>query len=447
MNVRYYLVFSWSLLATLLACKHDQEQIIPGPEEPVKQNFIRPKGTPNGQLVQKTIGPEGGTLVSADHRLIMTIPAGAVKQVTNFSIQPITNTLSDSASSAYRLLPEGTTFEKPVTLQMPYTQTDLLNTSAQALFLAYQGSDGVWKYLPSTELDEANKTLKVQTHHFSDWGVFAEFYLSSNTGYLKAGESADVHLLTFDFGNITSLDNPEVAIAKQKTLNNPANIQNWKASVGTLEVHSSKTLASYTAPAEVPDYGLTALITVEVANFIPPGQVKRIGGTGRVTMLTTIIIEGQTYFHLFEDDDSRLDVTYGAFISAEEGGVITASMRNDQALAIVIYADPNDYRRSYPYYFSERDATKNHKAEISMGAPGSPENWISRYEGCTSTGEFDPHVSPGSVQITGQVVLNGKMYLTGSFIATLYLENGVCGKNYTRQERSVHGDFRVQVLN
>src|SRR5216684_9417787 len=48
-------------------------------------------GTPVGDKVTKDIGPAGGTLVSPDGRLTLTVPPNALTETLPFAIQPITN--------------------------------------------------------------------------------------------------------------------------------------------------------------------------------------------------------------------------------------------------------------------------------------------------------------------------------------------------------------------
>src|SRR5262245_28927723 len=89
--------------------KHSGEA--PPPPSPIHT----PKGTTLGSPVSATIGSGGGGLISADGRISLIVPAGAVTSNTTFSIQPIRNTLdTNSAAPAYRLLPEGQTFAQPV---------------------------------------------------------------------------------------------------------------------------------------------------------------------------------------------------------------------------------------------------------------------------------------------------------------------------------------------
>ena len=48
-------------------------------------------GTPTGTAVSKSIGPSGGSLLSADGRIELIIPSGALSANTNIVIQPVTN--------------------------------------------------------------------------------------------------------------------------------------------------------------------------------------------------------------------------------------------------------------------------------------------------------------------------------------------------------------------
>src|SRR4051812_2234058 len=49
------------------------------------------KGTSLGAKLTKTLGAAGGTIVSADGRLTITFPAGALATDTEIGIEPITN--------------------------------------------------------------------------------------------------------------------------------------------------------------------------------------------------------------------------------------------------------------------------------------------------------------------------------------------------------------------
>jgi hypothetical protein len=133
---------------------------------------------PAGTFVSKAIGPAGGELVSADGKLKIKVPSGAVNADVQFGIQPVTNTLFEGNTTrmTYRLLPEGTPFSKPVSLTFTYTDDDLQRTSEDVMAVAWQQPDGAWKIVPA-RLNKTNKTVTAETTHFSDWTTTGGFEL------------------------------------------------------------------------------------------------------------------------------------------------------------------------------------------------------------------------------------------------------------------------------
>jgi hypothetical protein len=106
-----------------------------------------------------------------DGRIALTIPAGALASNTVISIQPLTNMAHGKIGAAYRLTPEGQTFLTPVTLTFPYTDQDLLGTSAEVLGAAFQTADGYWQWAGDATVDTAAKTVSIGSSHFSDWSL------------------------------------------------------------------------------------------------------------------------------------------------------------------------------------------------------------------------------------------------------------------------------------
>ncbi|HEU4697592.1 MAG TPA: hypothetical protein VFS40_00270 [Gemmatimonadales bacterium] len=133
-------------------------------------------GQPTGAAVTATIGPEGGTLASADGKLTVTVPAGAVSAATTFSVQPVENlahgALRDGVGG-YGLEPHGTTFARPVTLTFHYEAADLDGTAPALLGLASQDDRGYWWLWPGATVDAAQHTVSVEAPHFSHWSLVA----------------------------------------------------------------------------------------------------------------------------------------------------------------------------------------------------------------------------------------------------------------------------------
>lgn len=126
-------------------------------------------GTPIGDKVSKEIGPAGGSLKSADGRLTLTVPNGAVKQNTSFSIQPITNTVDTGIGAGYQLEPGDAAFSAPVELSVKYDDSDIEGTVPELLSMAYQDSKGAWHVQTNAKVDPEGHTVTIATTHFSHW--------------------------------------------------------------------------------------------------------------------------------------------------------------------------------------------------------------------------------------------------------------------------------------
>ena len=86
-------------------------------------------GTPIGNKVSKEIGRAGGSIVSPDGRLTLSVPQNALTEPVAFSIQPITNKAGQGLGPAYRLEPNGKTFATPLEISFHYGEHDLEGTA------------------------------------------------------------------------------------------------------------------------------------------------------------------------------------------------------------------------------------------------------------------------------------------------------------------------------
>jgi len=151
-------------------------------------------GTPVGNKITKDIGPEGGTLVSPDGRLTLTVPQNAVTEIVPFSIQPITNKAKDGLGLAYRMAPDGMTFGTPLQISFRYDEHDLEGTVPETFSLAYQDAKGAWHLQKATKLDQAAKTLTIGTTHFTDFAALTGLRMSPATATLHVGEYLEIYL-------------------------------------------------------------------------------------------------------------------------------------------------------------------------------------------------------------------------------------------------------------
>ncbi len=155
-----------ALLVILAACSSEAE-----PEKAVPPGVVAVTavGAPIGAPVSATIDSAGGTVVSADGKLTLIVPADAVSEATEFSVTAIEPT-SPGGLVSYRLGPDGGTFANKVTVRFKYSEADVVGSHAAFFRIAYQDAERRW-LSPVTLLDESAQTVSAQTDHLSDWSL------------------------------------------------------------------------------------------------------------------------------------------------------------------------------------------------------------------------------------------------------------------------------------
>ena len=227
-------------------------------------------GAPSSQ----SIDASGGSIVSPDGRLTVTIPAGSVSAATTFTIQPVTNATPGGIGSAYRLGPDAQTFNAPIQLDFHYAAQDLNGTVAPALKVAYQDSQNYWNAYKSVTLDTTAQTVTVSTTHFSDWSLLAGTQLSPAAARLGVGQPLVLTLLDcqpVDIGDlvITLLAKCEAQSAQlilDWTVNS---VVGGTSATGTVVQSGASASATYTAPSAVPAANPVA-VSVESTISLPP---------------------------------------------------------------------------------------------------------------------------------------------------------------------------------
>jgi hypothetical protein len=186
----------------LASCKKEVEVVNPVPPVDVPTNpqtpavAVTPVAAPEGVAITATIGPAGGTLESADKRLRVAIPAGALTTNQTISVQPLNqNHCPLGTGTAFRLLPHGLTFAKPATITVHYDEQDVNGSAPQLLRVAYQNEKGSWQSPASKAIDTTAHTVTVQTTHFSDWGLFHRMEVSPNHAFVTPGEEVKLRVL------------------------------------------------------------------------------------------------------------------------------------------------------------------------------------------------------------------------------------------------------------
>ncbi|MBX3187229.1 MAG: hypothetical protein KF819_09445 [Labilithrix sp.] len=163
----------------------------PGENPPPGVAGPTPIGVPTGDPTTAKIGAAGGTLESADKRVKIVVPPGALASDVELKMTPITNETPLGLGYAVRLEPDGTTFATPAKLVFAYEAWGT-STVPELLLGATQGPDRIWKTAGAPVLDAAAKTLTVDLPHFSDWSLSTCGRLTSTTYVLVGGQEANL---------------------------------------------------------------------------------------------------------------------------------------------------------------------------------------------------------------------------------------------------------------
>lgn len=135
----------------------------------------------------KRIGAAGGTLSSADGRLTLEVPPGAVSKETLFTIAPTSSAPSGYIGTAYEIGPSGLRTKAPLRLIFRYPEKLPQDVLPAALFVATVVRDQ-WKPLLPRALDTDKRTLESITFHLSR---FAVRHIPCSVSLAQAGSSSD----------------------------------------------------------------------------------------------------------------------------------------------------------------------------------------------------------------------------------------------------------------
>lgn len=256
-------------------------------------------GTPTDNAATATIGASGGTLRSPENALLLTIPPGALAADTAITIQPITNHAHGGKGNAFRLTPNGQTFQKPVTLTFSYTDRDLLGTAAEVLGGAYQTPEGYWSWLEGPVVDTSAKTVTITTNHFTDFSVVEGLHLDPGAATVKVNGSVSLAIkacypAALNAGSSGLLGLP-CRVEEEYYVPPFLNVSEWAVNgasggaPGLGNVSGNRVTATYTAPSKKPTPNVVA-----VSARIP--ETER----GTLLLVSNITITDDTETHQYK---------------------------------------------------------------------------------------------------------------------------------------------------
>lgn len=128
------------------------------------------------QTTTETVSPAGGT-VSTQSGTSLHIPAGALQSTTTITIEPALIDPDQHASlvpgTAFEFGPDGTRFNQPVTITIPYDQGLLPAGVTEDQLRLFRLESSGWVQVPNSSVDVASGTVSGQTTHFSLYAVRA----------------------------------------------------------------------------------------------------------------------------------------------------------------------------------------------------------------------------------------------------------------------------------
>lgn len=451
------------LIMMTMACSKKK-----GPGDGGPGPIARPEGAPiqttrgatTGAAITASIGAAGGTLSSADGKITITVPAGAVTAATTFSIQPVANTLrpgDDASMPSYRVLPENVTFAKPVTVKMKYDPTKLTTGAENSARMAYQTADGKWKSARAT-LDMTVKTLTAQVTHFCDFCFYDQFQLFCDKAALGKGEVARLSV-----GMITVKDETDDLLSPVagdvlgqvygetgKYYHDISALQvlpvkDWKIVQGGGKIAPKSNVwlvegnAEYTAPDNIPQIQ-TAIIEVKLEGQRPIPDPGAPGGSrplGILILRKEIKLMPEGFITLRYDG---ADHTFTDGLTGQVNGGLTgiAGNLNNGEMGIAI----NVGSSKAGAFSCENPEANNGKASITWAyKKGNNPVFASSMYCVEEGGAGIPKYSGGTVKIPYIGIVGD--YIEGEFNGTLY-EARATSENCEFDSKQVSIRFRVK---
>lgn len=280
-----------SVVVGVSSCKKKEKD---SPVPAVSTGTPTAVGTPSGISNSATIDAAGGTVLSADGRLEIIIPANALSTPTVIGIQPVTNTAFGGAGEAYDLTPNGQQFDQPVTVRFHYDSTDLAGTDFHAFGIACQKDDHIWYLFKSAALDSVAQTESVATTHFTPYALYRRLSVEPTSGDIKVSESLALKVRIVSF--VDNPDEEELAMVGLVDYSQPSQIV-WSVNGGTLIAIDDGTISpidnsistTYTAPSNTGDMSANPVaVTAQVSGV-------SLAGASKVYLTSSIKVSGKNF--------------------------------------------------------------------------------------------------------------------------------------------------------
>lgn len=145
-----------------------------------------------GPALEKSIDSTGGSLTSADGRLTITVPPGAVSSETTFSIRPVTSMAPSAIGVSYSMSAHNAFFSQPVTLSFEAPEAGVSRTSLSGLGIAMQEESGSWRLLADPQRDDVNKVISASSAFLFSAAIVEELQILPLMASVREGTTVDL---------------------------------------------------------------------------------------------------------------------------------------------------------------------------------------------------------------------------------------------------------------
>lgn len=395
-------------LTLFTACRKEKDKDKPSPQLPAS-GVVRPQGAIIAPPLEKQVGPEGGTVTSADGYLTVTIPAGALDAATTIGIQRIENTNTGGIGSGYRLSPGNITFKKPVSIACSYEPVELLVQHITTIGMAFQDDKGIWQFVPQHVINTGLKTVTVQSTRMGDWSLMTWMFINPyfadlNVNDSQTFEALRVLPLAIQNGLLKPKAQGATIPVEAATALETQFIKKWELTgAGVLTTNGAK--ATYKAPANVPpDFDVVTLHLQQES----------------VTMVSKVRVNGSMVQYRVDDGEWQIK---SVELKKREDGMAEITSTGGKSFELTF----NDHLGERPFTHTEQFKILDATGEFT---------YRSIY-----TIVWEGRDSPGNINITS--LENEAGYLTGTFTATSSGKYPVAG-GFNKSVHKVEGKFKVK---
>lgn len=135
-----------------------------------KNNGDTPPDGGNDSATTAVVGPEGGEVEDVDSGVRLLIPAGALDEELEVSIEivePPDGSPEAVRGATFELQPEGVPFAEPVVLEVRYDDASLADAVEEDALRIHVWSSGEWEMVEGASVDAVSNVLRAELEHFS----------------------------------------------------------------------------------------------------------------------------------------------------------------------------------------------------------------------------------------------------------------------------------------